>query len=315
MIELTTTRANHLVDPVLPVWAWQIPVYLFLGGLVAGMMIISGYFLFSGRYKNTRSACFVLPGLSLVLLSLGMLALFLDLEHKLYVWRLYTTFEPLSPMSWGAWILVLVYPALIANLLLRVPGPLRARVPALGELSDRMVARPELLRWIGAMNMIWGGLLGVYTGVLLSALGARPLWNSALLGPLFLVSGLSAAAAFVHLVAPDVGERELLAKADNGFLIAELVFIALFLIGLLSSTEAHIQAAGLLLGGPFSALFWVGVIGIGIVVPLGVQLLAVQHRVAHTPIAPLLVIAGGLALRFLIVQAGQVSHWARVPGL
>lgn len=315
MIELTTTRANHLVDPVLTVWAWQIPVYLFLGGLVAGMMIISGYFLFSGRYKNTRSACFVLPGLSLVLLSLGMLALFLDLEHKLYVWRLYTTFEPLSPMSWGAWILVLVYPALIANLLLRVPGPLRARVPALGELSDRMVARPELLRWIGAMNMIWGGLLGVYTGVLLSALGARPLWNSALLGPLFLVSGLSAAAAFVHLIAPDVRERELLAKADNGFLIAELVFIALFLIGLLSSTEAHIQAAGLLLGGPFSALFWVGVIGIGIVVPLGVQLLAVQHRVAHTPIAPLLVIAGGLALRFLIVQAGQVSHWARVPGL
>ena len=315
MIELTTTRANHLVDPVLEVWAWQIPVYLFLGGLVAGMMIISGYFLFSRRYKNTRSACFVLPGLSLVLLSLGMLALFLDLEHKLYVWRLYTTFEPLSPMSWGAWILVLVYPALIANLLLRVPAPLRTRVPALGELSDRLVARPELLRWIGAMNMIWGGLLGVYTGVLLSALGARPLWNSALLGPLFLVSGLSAAAAFVHLIAPDVGERELLAKADNGFLIAELVFIALFLIGLLSSTEAHIRAARLLLGGPVSALFWVGVIGVGIVVPLTIQLLAVQHRVAHTPIAPLLVIAGGLALRFLIVQAGQVSHWARVPGL
>ncbi len=86
------------------------------------MMIISGYFLFSGRFRNTRSACFVLPGLSLVLLSLGMLALFLDLEHKLYVWRLYTTFEPLSPMSWGAWILVLVYPALLANLLLRVPA-------------------------------------------------------------------------------------------------------------------------------------------------------------------------------------------------
>ncbi|MEO8198017.1 MAG: NrfD/PsrC family molybdoenzyme membrane anchor subunit [Thermoanaerobaculia bacterium] len=315
MIELTTTRANHLVDPGLHVWAWQIPLYLFLGGLVAGMMIISGYFLFSGRWRNTRSACFVLPSLSLGLLSLGMLALFLDLEHKLYVWRLYTTFEWTSPMSWGAWILVLVYPALVANLLLRVPGPLRARVPALGELSDRLVARPDWLRWIGALNMIWGGLLGIYTGVLLSALGARPLWNSALLGPLFLVSGLSAAAAFVHLIAPDVRERELLAKADNGFLIAELVFITLFLIGLISSTEAQSKAAGLILGGPFSAFFWVGVIGLGIVLPLTIQLLAVQHRVAHTPVAPLLVIAGGLALRFVIVQAGQVSHWARVPGL
>jgi protein NrfD len=314
VIELTTTRANHLVDPGLHVWGWEIPVYLFLGGLVAGMMVISGYFLFSGRWRNSRSVCYVLPALSLVLLSLGMFALFLDLEHKPFVWRLYTTFEPLSPMSWGAWILVLVYPALAANLLMRVPAPLRAKAPALGRLSDRLIERPAALRWIGAMNMLWGGLLGIYTGVLLSALGARPLWNSALLGPLFLVSGLSAAAAFVHLIARDPGERELLAKADNGFLLTELVFLALFLIGLLSASQAHVAAAGLLLSGPFGAFFWVAVIGIGILLPLVIQLLAVQHRVAHTPVAPILVIAGGLALRFVIVQAGQVSHWTRVAG-
>ena len=314
MIELTTTRANAMVDPVLQVWGWEIPVYLFLGGLVAGMMVISGYFLFSGRWRNTRSACFVLPGLSLVLLSLGMLALFLDLEHKLFVWRLYTTFEPTSPMSWGAWILMLVYPALAANLLLRLPGPLRRRWSALAALSDRLTERPAALRWIGAMNMIWGGLLGVYTGVLLSALGARPLWNSALLGPLFLISGLSSAAAFVHLVARDTAERELLAKADNGFLVNELLLLALYLIGLLTSTESHVRAAGLLLGGAFGAVFWVGVVALGIVLPLVVQLLAVQHRVAHTPVAPLLVIAGGLALRFVIVQAGQASHWLHLAG-
>jgi len=312
--ELTTTRANHLVDPGLHVWGWEIPVYLFLGGLVAGMMVISGYFLFSGRWKNTRSACFVLPGLSILLLSAGMFALFLDLEHKPFVWRLYTTFEPLSPMSWGAWILVLVYPALAANLLLRLPEPLRRAAPGLARLSDRLIEKPAALRWIGSMNMIWGGLLGIYTGVLLSALGARPLWNSALLGPLFLVSGLSSAAAFVHLIAPDPGERELLAKADNGFLVTEIVFLALFLIGLLSSTQAHIAAADLLISGPFGAFFWVVVVGLGILIPLVIQLQAVEHRVAHTPVAPLLVIAGGLALRFVIVQAGQVSHWARVAG-
>ena len=315
MTELTTTRSNPMVDPILHVWGWEIPVYLFLGGLVAGMMLISGYFLFSGRWRNARSACYVLPGMSLVLLSAGMLALFLDLEHKAFVWRLYTTFEPGSPMSWGAWILVLVYPALAANLLMHVPAPLRRRAPALGELSDRLVERPAAPRWIGATNMILGGLLGVYTGVLLSALGARPLWNSALLGPLFLVSGLSAAAAFVHLTARDAAERELLAKADNGFLITELVFLALFLIGLLTASGAHARAADLLLTGPFGALFWVGVVGLGIVVPLVVQLLAVEHKVAHTPVAPLLVISGGLVLRFVIVQAGQVSHWLRLAGL
>lgn len=55
-----------------------------------------------------------------------------------------------------------------------------------------------------------------------------------------------------------------------------------------------------------------GVVGLGIVLPLVIQSLAVTHRVAHTPIAPVLVLLGGLALRFVIVSAGQLSHWLRV---
>ncbi len=302
-----------MIDPQMHVWGWEIPVYLFLGGLVAGMMMISGYFLFSGRYRNARSACYLLPGLALGLLSAGMLALFLDLEHKLYFWRLYTTFEVASPMSWGSWILLLVYPALVANMLLRVPRPLRPlldRLPPVGRLSERMRRRPKLITAVGALNMLLGGLLGIYTGILLSALGARPLWNSALLGPLFLVSGLSAAAAFGHMVARDAAERELLAKADNGFLVAELVLIGLFLVGLVSSTQVHLEAARLFLGGPYTAVFWVFVVGLGVVIPLIIQLLAVNHRIRHTPVAPLLVLAGGVVLRFVIVSAGQVSHWS-----
>jgi len=88
--------------------------------------------------------------------------------------------------------------------------------------------------------------------------------------------------------------------------------ILLFLIGLASSTEAHLQAAQLFLGGPYTAVFWVGVVGLGIVVPLIIQSLAVTHRVQHTPLAPVLVILGGLALRFVIVSAGQISHWPRL---
>ena len=46
-----------------------------------------------------------------VLLTVGMGALFLDLEHKPFFWRLYTTFMVSSPMSWGSWILIGIYPA------------------------------------------------------------------------------------------------------------------------------------------------------------------------------------------------------------
>jgi len=311
MRELVLTRHNDLIDPLVRVWGWEIPVYLFLGGWVAGMMILVGYFLLRGRNREDTCVCSVLPGTSFVLLSLGMGALFLDLEHKLYVWRLYTTFEVTSPMSWGAWILLLVYPALAAAFALRPPGILRDLFPAVDRLSRRLDT-PVSVRGIAAANLVLGIALGIYTGILLSALGARPFWNSAILGPLFLVSGLSSAAAFGHMVARHQEERELLARSDNVFLAIELFVVALFLVGLLSSSQAHVAAARLVLGGPFTAPFWVLVVGAGIVIPLMIQLLAVTHRIAHTPVGPLLVMAGGLALRFVIVAAGQVSHWAKV---
>ncbi|MBW2162666.1 MAG: polysulfide reductase NrfD [Deltaproteobacteria bacterium] len=309
MREYTTTNSNPFVDPSHEVWAWEIPVYLFLGGLVAGMMIICGYFLLSGRWRNRDSSCYVLPALSLVLLSAGMFALFLDLEHKLYVWRLYLTFQVTSPMSWGSWILLLVYPALIGSLLLALPAALRERSPGLAKLSTRMQARPSVLRAIGAINIALGIMLGIYTGILLSSLGARPLWSSALLGPLFLVSGVSTAAALVDLVAKEHAERDLVSRADIGFMITELLFIVLFLIGLMNASAVHREAAGMLLGGPFTAVFWVLVVGLGLLVPIVIQSLAATHKIRHTAVAPMLVLVGGLVFRLVMVSAGQLTHW------
>jgi len=309
MLEVTTTRNNHLIDPSVLVWGWEIPIYLFLGGMVAGMMIISGYFLFMGRNRESKCSCLYLPYLSIILLSLGMFALFLDLEHKLFVWRLYTTFEITSPMSWGSWILVLVYPLLIANIMMNLPESLAQKVPMLKKISEYIMVRQSLIKNLGLLNIIFGILLGMYTGVLLSSLGARPLWSSSLLWVLFLTSGLSGSAAFVHLIAKDKYERVLLAKSDNIFLAIELLVIIMMLVSLLSTSEVHHAAAMILINGPYAASFWVFVIGIGIVIPLIIQLLAVNHKIPHTAVAPLLVIAGGLVLRFVIVFAGQLSSW------
>jgi formate-dependent nitrite reductase membrane component NrfD len=171
---------------------------------------------------------------------------------------------------------------------------------------------PSWIRVVGLLNIALGVLLGIYTGILLSALGARPLWNSAILGLLFLTSGLSSAAAFVHLTAKDRYERELLARADNRFLAIELALLFLFIIGLVSSTQVHMEAATLLLSGPYAPVFWVFVIALGIVIPLVMQSLAVRHRIKHTSIVPIMVVLGGLVLRFVFVAAGQASHWTRM---
>jgi protein NrfD len=345
LTELTVSRHNPLVDPSLHVWQWQIPIYLFLGGLVAGLMIIAGVRLIAmrPRHREALVCCTIGPLIGLAFLSLGMFVLFLDLSHKLYVWRLYTTFQITSPMSWGSWILLLVYPALVANALAHLPEAIPAlarRFPVLVTWSDFILARQKLVLAIGVANMLVGIGLGIYTGILLGSLGARPLWNSALLGPLFLFSGLSTGAAVLHgvleLTTPDqerpafadfllsslarlVEARPLdkkvgpvLAGADNSFLTIELGLLGLFLIGLLSSSGAQKQAATLLLTGPYAAAFWVFVIGMGIILPLVMQTLELQNRIQHTLAPAALVVFGGLVLRFILVYAGQQSHWLQV---
>ena len=67
----------------------------------------------------------------------------------------------------------------------------------------------------------------------------------------------------------------------------------------------------LILTGPFAPAFWVLVVGLGLLIPFVIQMMAVNHRIRHTAVAPLMVIAGGLLLRFVIVNAGQASHWTR----
>jgi formate-dependent nitrite reductase membrane component NrfD len=117
------------------------------------------------------------------------------------------------------------------------------------------------------------------------------------------------------MIARDAFERELLAKADNGFLTLEIIVVAMMFIGLLTSNSASHNAAHLLLNGQYAAVFWVFVIGLGMVIPLFIQLLAVNHKIKHTPVAPIMVIIGGLILRFVIVYAGQASRWPEITNL
>ena len=41
MTEIDVARHSHLIDPQLHIWGWEIPLYLFLGGMAAGLMILT----------------------------------------------------------------------------------------------------------------------------------------------------------------------------------------------------------------------------------------------------------------------------------
>ncbi|HEV2495039.1 MAG TPA: NrfD/PsrC family molybdoenzyme membrane anchor subunit [Terriglobia bacterium] len=303
--EVSVIGANPGISPSLHIWGWEIAAYLFLGGLVAGLLVISGL----AHRKSERPAESLAwrgPALVPVLLTVGMVSLFLDLEHKLHFYRFYLAFRITSPMSWGAWILLLVYPASILFALAAV-GEFGPKLPGDWDLVTELAA--AVRRPLAAVNVALGVALGIYTGILLSSLGARPFWNTPLLGPLFLLSGLSGGAALLILLEPSREAQLRLGMLDVKLIGAESATLALILIGLSSGGAAQRAAAQLVLGGSFTAVFWIAIVMMGLALPATIELFHRFKRAQASFYPAALVLLGGFALRMIILLAGQASRW------
>lgn len=328
-------RHNPLIDPHLQVWGWEIPLYLFVGGVSAGILIFAAIFTIRGKAENYPAVVRYAPLIVPVLLTIGLAALFLDLRHKLYFWRLYTTLKLQSPMSWGAWTLMVVTPLSV----LWGAVHLKQAFPKFNWKNKRLksllsylfieIKESENINWewrhdvliklekfvrkhivqTAWIMLVFSILLGVYTGILLSAFNARPLWNTSILGPLFLVSGISAGAAVIMLFSKSEKEKNMFRTLDIITIFTELFLITHMFMGFLASTQAQINAANLFLGGPYTMVFWIFVVFMGLIMPLILEILEIKGRHIPQYIAPLLILTGGIFLRFVIVYAGQASRY------
>ncbi len=297
------------IDPYLNIWHWPIGLYLFLGGLAAGILFFSSLYTILGREKElptaVKWATFVVP----VALVLGLLALFVDLKHQLYFWRLYTTIRLESPMSWGAWTLMAITPLSF----IWAAGYLREAFPSwdwkfeILKKFENWVQNNRLpLAWIMVVLAV---ILGIYTGILLSAFNARPLWNTSLLGPLFLVSGLSTGAATIMWMSKNELEQSLFRRLDLLLIVIELFFIVHLFMGFLAGSEVKIEAAKLFLGGQFTVSFWVFVVLIGLVLPAILEILEMRGKKIPVSIPALCILFGGLMFRLIMIEAGQITRY------
>jgi protein NrfD len=297
------------IDPFLNIWHWQIPLYLFLGGLSAGILFFAALFTLQGKEKEmpttVKWATFIVP----FALILGLLFLFIDLRHKLYFWQLYTVIRLESPMSWGAWTLLFITPLSI----IWSATYLKELIPGWSwkyswlESFEQWVIRYR--KWLAWLLIYFSVILGIYTGILLSAFNARPLWNTSLLGPLFLVSGMSTGVAIIMWMSKNQFERKILSRIDLILIGIELFFIVHLFMGFLASSQVQIEAANLFLGGQFTVSFWVFVVFLGLVFPALLEILELNGF--HIPIAvpAFLILFGGLMFRFIMVEAGQITRY------
>jgi len=297
------------IDPYLNIWHWQIPGYLFLGGLAAGILFFASFFTIMGKENKMEATVKKAPMIVPFVLMLGLFFLFLDLKHKLYFWQLYTTIRLESPMGWGSWVLMIITPISIlwsASYMKEVFPKWDWKFKILNTIEAWLIKNRKIIAWPMA---IYAVILGIYTGILLSAFNARPLWNTSILGPLFLVSGMSTAAAVIMLMSKDHKERKIMGRIDILLIIVELFFIIHLFMGFLAGSEAQINAANLFLGGKFTTPFFAFVVILGLIFPLIIEIFELKGFKVPIVVPAVLILLGGLIFRFLMVEAGQITRY------
>jgi hypothetical protein len=153
-----------------PEWTWEVPWYLFAGGLAGASSVLAFGARLAGNdvladRAGTVAAAGAVVSPALLVADLGRPKRFLNMLR---------VFKPTSPMSVGSWILALY-------------GP-----PAAGAVTARGV--PPLARTGEAVAALLGPAMAAYTGVLVAD-SSIPVWHEARRELPFLFAGSAAATA------------------------------------------------------------------------------------------------------------------------
>ncbi len=309
-------------------WGMPVILYLFLAGVGAGAVTVSSSVLlrggggdFGGRhFKLARYGALIGP----FPVMLGTFLIIFELGRPFRMFNLFKVVN-LSPMNIGSWLLMIFITASFLYTLTFLP----TFISQWKNLSQRLAPLRTVLAWI---NVPLGIGVAVYTGVMLGAMPARPLWNSPILALLFLVSALSTGIAMIILVqtlfhkkgADTEAERHfhqsayLLTSSDAMLIGLELMVIFLFLMfAHLTIGNVKYAVSIILPGGDMAMMFWVWVVAIGLLIPAIIELIfvvpkLVYHRDYSAPrsveiVVSIAVLVGGFMLRYIIVHAGQVT--------
>jgi formate-dependent nitrite reductase membrane component NrfD len=314
-------------------WGYLIVSYLFLGGLSAGLYFVSA--LASLLQKNHEDSTYKRIAKIGGLLApwpvmLGCFILIFDLGRWYRFWKLLVHVEWTSPMSLGSWLLVAFSLVAVVYFYSWLTEEQRAwifsRIPKrldfLQLLNRDISGKQRVLALIGLPISIG---VGIYTGVLLGAVQSRPFWNTNLVAQLFLFSALSTGCAAIMLVLAfsrepsDSRGFQLLYTLDVVLMTLEFFIVVPYIVHGQLSVQAVKNSLNLVLGGPFTLLFWLFFLGLGLLLPLMIEIyesvpaLLTQKTIHYnqriTAATAVLVLAGGFLLRYIFVFAGQMSRF------
>ncbi len=178
----------------------------------------------------------------------------------------------------------------------------------------------------GLVVLVWRFVLTSGTGAIFGFLVARQYYDAAMMVPIFIVLSLILGTAIFVIVsalltcwAGDIIAQAVLEKLIRilGIFVAiELFLVVVFHLTNLYATEHHgVERFILYEGGIYTALFWLGQILLGGMLPLGLVFLTNLRKSLNgvTTIA-LLVIGGGVSQLYVTIIGGQAYPLELFPG-
>lgn len=180
-----TDAPSYYGRPVLkpPVWTWEVPAYLFVGGAAGAAAVIAWVAAtVAGDVALARDA----RGVAAAGAVASPLLLISDLGRPGRFFNMFRVFKPQSPMSVGAWTLAVFAAAVFASIAIGAP-----------DAPDRAAIRYAT----DAVAALSGLVLATYTGVLIGV-SAVPVWRRyvRVLPWHFAASSLGAAVSVLELM-------------------------------------------------------------------------------------------------------------------
>jgi Fe-S-cluster-containing dehydrogenase component/formate-dependent nitrite reductase membrane component NrfD len=267
-------------------WGWKVSAYLWTKSIAAGALLVGGV----GGWEPLFNV--VAPILSLLFLAITTALLVLDLtrpDRFAYIllkpnWR--------SWLVWGAWILLAFGGA--------------GAVWLLGGLTNSRTLLPVIVPIAMLLALATAG----YSAFLFGQAEGRDFWQSPLVLPHLIAAAVVAGTAVLMLATAALGSLDprVLEGLRPLFLLSLTSHGVLLGLELLSRhpVQDSALAARLVTHGALRGRFWGGVVAAGLVLPLGLVLVAAAwDSVAVTALAALLALAGLWVWEDVWVKAGQ----------
>jgi formate-dependent nitrite reductase membrane component NrfD len=287
-------------------WTWLVYLEMFVAGVAGGAYVASALLELSGRGRSAAARTGHL--LAFPLLALASVLLIFDLSRPERFWhmaimneRYLPMLKPWSPMSLGTWLLILFTGVSFISFLDALIG--QGRFSLGGWRQDRTLHGGP----IGPVWSLLGAALGlsvaIYPGVLLGGSTVSGWGHSALIPAVFVATALITGLAAVVLIQALQGHTDAdvlsLARANLWLIGWWLVTVVLFLLTLVGGSWA-VFLTGLPLAAILAAILLAGI------VPLILSAVRPQGSTGSLTLSALLVLVGGLLLRFGIVMGPQL---------